>query len=224
MHDLNDPSTVLDRQVVESPDLLGKECCCCTKILAYSFFRKDHSYRDGRRDRCQQCEDSPRLSTAEHTARLKELNYSSHAVQKQRWENQSDYENTVARLGTPMSHSNLIYKIKKWVPNIYITEGRIIGDLAVFQTYPCPQPDLEGRDFRYLFYIPTGQLPEFSQYEFDARDVPIRESKRGWRTVLLRLIKIGLLSEETCDREFGRAQGIASTVWYRQLFQFRNRK
>jgi len=224
MHNLNDPSSILDRNVVESPDLLGKECLTCGKILAYSFFRKDHSYRDGRRDQCTACESAPRLSTAEHTARLKEMNYYSHAVKKQRWENQEDYENTVARLGTPMSHSDLIYKIRKHVHNLYIMEGRIIGDLAVFQTYPCPQPDLEGRDFRYLFYIPTGQLPEFSQYEFDARDVPIRESTRGWRTVLLRLIKLGLLSEETCDREFGRAVGIASTVWYRQLYGFRNRK
>jgi hypothetical protein len=224
MHDLNDPSSILDREIVESKELLGKECVTCGKILAYAFFRRDSSYRDGRRDRCQSCENAPRLSTAEHTARLKELNYSSHAVQKQRWENQEDYENTVARLGTPMHHSDLLYKIRRLVPNLYITEGRIIGDLAVFQTYPCPQPDLEGRDFRYLFYIPTGVLPEFSQYEFDERDVPIRESKRGWRTVLLRLIKMGLLSEEACDREFGRAQGIASTVWYRQLYQFRNRK
>lgn len=159
MHDLESPSSVLDREVVESSNLLGKECCCCGKILAYSFFQRDSSYRDGRRDQCTECARAPRLSTLEHTARLRELNYSSHAVKKQRWSNQEDYENTVARLGAPMHHTDLLLKIRKWVPNIYVTEGRIIGDLAVFQTYPCPQPDLEGRDFRYLFLHPHGAPP-----------------------------------------------------------------
>lgn len=222
MHNLNQASNVLDREVVESSDLLGKECLTCGKILAYKFFPRDSSYRDGRRDQCTECAGAPRLSTAEHVARLKELNYN--ATKKQRWANQEDYENDVARIGTPLHHSDLLRKIRKLVPSLYIMDGRIVGDLAVFQTYPCPQPDLGGRDFRYLFYIPTGVLPEFSQYEFDARDVPIRESKRGWRTVLLRLIKLGLLSAERCDQEFGAARGEASTVWYRQLYAFRNRK
>lgn len=224
MHDLNQASNSIDREVVESSDLLGKECCCCVRILGYKFFQKDSSYRDGRKDQCTECASSPRLSTSEHTARLKELNYSSHATKRQRWANQEDYENDVARIGTPLHHSDLLRKLRKLVRSLYIMDGRIIGDLAVFQTFPCPQPDLDGRDFKYLFYIPTGLMPEFSQYEFDERDVPIRESKRGWRTVLLRLIKLGLMSEERCDREFGSARGEASIVWYRQLYAFRNRK
>ncbi len=222
MHDLNQASNVLDREVVESSDLLGKECLSCGRVLGYKFFRRDSSYRDGRRDQCRECESAPRLSTSEHTYRLREMNYFSHAVKRQRWENQADYENSVARIGKPMHHSDLLRKLRRLVPNIYVMDGRIVGDLAVFQTYPCGQPDLDGNSFRYLFYIPTGVLPEFSQYEFDHRDVPIRESRRGWRTVLLRLIKIGLLSEETSNREFGRAEGPASNVWHRQLFAFRN--
>lgn len=220
MHDTGNPANVLDQEIVESPNLLGKECVSCGRILAYAFFRRDSTYRDGRRDQCQSCESSPRLSTSEHTARLKELNYNSHATRRQRWQNQQDYENDEARVGRPMHHSELLRKIRKRIDCLYITDGRIIGDLAVFQIFPCAQPDLGGRDFKYLFYIPTGMLPEFSQYEFDDRDIPIRESKRGWRTVLLRLIKLGLLSEERCDREFGSARGEASTVWYRQLYEF----
>src|SRR5208283_2210636 len=108
------------------------------------------------------------------------------------------------------------------VPSLYIVDGRIEGDLAVFQTYGQPQPDLEGRTFRYLFYIPTGMLPEYSLYEFSERDVPIREQKRGWRTVLLRLIKSGLLTEDTCREVFGEAVGEASTVWHRTLHQYRS--
>lgn len=224
MHELSNPTNVLDQEIVESPNLLGKECVSCRRILAFAFLRRDSTFRDGRKDQCQGCESSPRLSTAEHTARLSELNYNSHATKRQRWQNQEDYENHLARIGSPMHHSDLLRKLRKLVRNLFITDGRIIGDLAVFQIFPCPQPDLGWRDFKYLFYIPTGLMPEFSQYEFDSRDIPVRESKRGWRTVLLRLIKLGLLSEERCNREFGDARGEASTVWHRQLYEFRNRK
>jgi hypothetical protein len=224
MHDLNDPANVLSREVVESCDHLGKECISCHKVLAYNFFKRDASFRDGRRDQCQGCEAAPRLSTAEHTARLREMNYYSHAVKKQRWDHQEEYQNTFARFGTPMHHSDLLRRIKKLVPSLYVVDGRIVGDLALYRTYDQPQPDLEGRTFRYLFYIPTGLLPEFSIYEFDERDIPVRETLRGWRTVLLRLIKSGLLTEAASDLEFGKATGEASTVWYRQLFEYRNRK
>jgi hypothetical protein len=164
------------------------------------------------------------MSTAEHTARLRELNYYSEAVKAQRWQNQEEYENTVARIGKAMHHADLLSKVRRLVPCLYLTDGRIEGDIAIYQTYPCPQPELNGRSFRYLFYCPTGLLPEFSQYEFDHRDVPIKETKRGWRTILLRLIKSNLLTEEKCDEAFGRAVGPASSVWYRELYKHRNRK
>jgi len=148
-----------------------------------------------------------------------ERNY--YAAQRQRWPNQADYENAMARVGRPLHHSDFLRKLRPLVPCLYITDGRIIGDLAVFKTGSRGE---DGNDFQYLFYIPTGILPEFSQYEFDARDIPVRESKRGWRTVLLRLIKSGLLTEEASDKAFGKADGPASTVWYRQLQAFRNRQ
>ena len=85
MHDVDDPQNQIDRQVVESPEMLGKECGSCAKILAYKYFNRDTSYSDGHRPQCAQCESAPRLSLDEHTARLREQNLSSHAVRKQRW-------------------------------------------------------------------------------------------------------------------------------------------
>lgn len=219
----NQEIDVLDKRVVESPELLGKECITCYRILEYAHFRADHTYRDGRRDQCTHCEASPRLSTAEHTARLRELNYNSVAVQRQRWEHQEEYRNDAARIGRPMHHTDLLAKLEKLIPSLYIVEGRIVGDLAIYRTFSQPQPQLEGRTFEYLFYTPTGYLPEYSIIEFDEiRDVPIREKMRGWRTVLLRLIKAGLITESECNRNFGHATGQASSVWYRKLSEHRN--
>lgn len=222
MHAIGQAENTLNRRVVESSEMLGKECISCGRILEYNFFRRDHTFKDGRRDQCQGCESSPKLSTEEHVYRLREMNYHSHAVQRQRWEHQEDYENAVARVGRPMHHSDFIRKLKKLVPSLYFIDGRIIGDLAVWNTYGRVQE--HGLDSRYLFFMPSGILPEFSQYEFDSRDVPVKESRRGWRTVLLRLIIMGLLTEEACNREFGRASGVASAVWNWKLYLHRNRK
>lgn len=203
--------------------MLGKECNSCLRVLGYRFFDRDSSYKDGRKDQCSSCQSQPRLSLAEHTSRLMEQNVNSEAVRSQRWAHQDELKDDLARIGKPMRGRDFIRKVQELVPNLYVTEGRIIGDLAVFQTYPCPQTKLEGRDFQYLWYVPEGVCPEYSVYEFDhGNDIAIREKMRGWRTCLLRLVKSGMLTESQCDKHFGRASGKASTRWYRELFKHRN--
>lgn len=222
MHDIHDAANAIDEEAGLSNDVLGKECIGCQRLLIYSFFERDSSYRDGRKDLCVSCASSPRLSTMEHICRLRELNASSHAIKRQRWQHQEDYRNDEARVGRLLHHSDFLYKLKKLVPSLFITEGRVIGDWAIFQTYPGPQSKLDGREWEYLFYCHMGYIPEFSIYEFNERDIPQRESRRGWRTVLLRLIKKGLLTEETCNKVFGKAEGVASVVWQRSLYNHRN--
>jgi len=225
MHDVNSDDNILDHDLAFSPVLLGKECVCCGSAKLYGKFRRDTSYRDGYRDRCLACESAPRLSTSEHTSRLREMNNNSYAVQAQRWAHQDDYRNDAARVGRPMRSADFVNILQRLIPTLYITDGRIEGDLAVFQTYGQPQPDLDGNTFRYLFYMPKGTLPEFSLYLFDEeRDIPIKEKLRGWRTVLLRLIKCGLISEEKVEAVFGPAAGEAAAVYNRTLWQYRNQK
>lgn len=214
----------IERTLVESPDLLGKECIGCYRVLPFNNYRRDSSCRDGHRALCESCANSPRLSTAEHVARQRELNQQSEGVKRQQFQNQEEYRNDAARIGRPLHHSDFLTVLTKLVPCLYITPGRFIGDLAVFKTYGSPQTRLDGRDFEYLFYIPMGIMPEFSIYEFDDRDIPLRESQRGWRTVLLRLIKANLLTEEVCNKVFGRADGPAASVYLRTLQDFRKSK
>lgn len=225
MHDINDPRNQIDRAVVESSEMLGKECATCAKILAYSFFERDSSYRDGRRPQCLECEGQPRLPLEEHTLRLREKNMRSEALKRQRGKFQDDYRNSEARRGRLMHHSELLLRIQRMASDLYIKDGNIVGDLALYQVFPQAQKRLEGRDYKYLGYMPTGWLPEFSIYQFDkVRDLKVREDQRGWRSVLLRLIKSGVLTEEQCNREFGSACGEAATVWRRTLWEWRNHK
>lgn len=214
----------LDLAKAASPEVYGKQCASCQNDLDWCWFRRDSSSRDGRAGQCTDCEAQPSLSIAEHTHLQRERNHNSEAVRKQRWFDQEDLKNEASRLGRQMSHTDFLSVIRKLVPNLYVTEGRIINHLAVFQTAPGPQAAWEGRDFKYLFYMDTGKLPEFSIYDFDnVRDIIIREKIRGWRTVLLRLLKANLLDETTINRVFGRAEGKPANRYNRELQLFRNR-
>lgn len=213
-----------DTRVFDQTDrsIFWKECATCTGIYPHSMFKKDASYREGYRDQCLQCEAAPRLSTNEHTARLRELNYYSAGVKGQRGEHPEELVDSVAREGRRMHHSEVLSHLRKMVPSLFVTDGRIAGDLAFFRTFGQPQPHLDGRTFQYLFYMPTGWMPEYSIHEFDHRDIPVKELQRGWRTILLRLIRTGLITEAQCDKAFGRPSGEASTRWRRTLFVYRN--
>jgi hypothetical protein len=222
VHDLQDPRNQIDYEAGLSNDTLGKECLTCGRCLVFGFYRRDASFRDGFRDQCLQCEAAPRLSMSEQSHRVREMNFASEGVRRQRWDHQDELR-CGGRVGRPMRSSDFLAIVQKLVPCLYITQGRIVGDLAIYQTAPCPQAAWDGRDFRYLFFCPTGVLPEFSTYEFDdVRDIAIKEKDRGWRTVLLRLIRTGLLSEDTCNRVFGRPEGPAAARWHRSLYQYRN--
>lgn len=223
MHDVFADENSIDQRVAESPELLGQECAGCRRVLEWSFFRRDHSFRNGRVALCVSCEAVPRLSLAEHTARLREKNLSSEAVKKQKAPFQQDYKFDAARIGRRMSHGEFLAIVKKLAPSLFVMEGNIEGDLALYRTFGCPQAELNGNDFQYLGYCPTGILNEYSIHEFDGRDVLIREKSRGWRTVLLRLILNGLITETQAEEVFGPAVGPASAVYNRRLQNFRNK-
>ena len=219
-----DESKNLDLAKAASSEIYGKDCAGCGCSLDWVYFRRDSSSRDGHSALCDDCEAQPILSTSEHIARKREQNYNSEAIKKQRWEDQEELKDDESRVGRPMKHTDFLSVVQKLVPCLYVTEGRIQGHLAIYQVAGGPKPAWDGNDYKYLFFCPSGILPEFSQYEFDPRtNVPIRESNRGWRTVLLRLIKCGLLTEDTCNRVFGRPEGKPSNRWHHELWKYRNK-
>jgi len=159
----------------------------------------------------------------EHTARLRERNVGSAAVKAQRHEDQEEFRKTDARWGKVVHTSDLLLKLHRVVPCLFIKEGGIAGDLAMYVTAPGPRKDWDGKNYKYLGYVTYGELPEYSIYQFnDKIDVMVREEIRGWRTVLLRFIKADVLTEEQCDKVFGKPSSRGSAVWYKQLYNHRN--
>lgn len=202
-----------------------KQCVTCLAIKPHKQFRADSSYREGVRDRCETCEASPRLSTVEHTLRLRESNYYRQETRSQRGTHVLDFVDEAPRWGRMMhafGSDGFLRRLEDLVgPSGYRliwTEGAVVGDLAIYRMQrPYQDPEYLG------LYIPFNYtMPEFGIMEFDSRDVPVREKFRGWRTILLRLIKAGFFTEEACERVFGEPSTEASTRWRREMFIMRN--
>ena len=215
-------TAVLDQRDTST---VWKQCATCRNIKDPKRFKADTSYKDGRRPQCDDCAAVPRLSSTEHTERLWEQNYYDKRTQDQRWPHLLDYANEAARLSGKWKHySTVVQELRHAVPGrLFFQDGALANHLAVYHIYEQPRPELDGRTFRYLWGIRQTWLPEYSTYKFTDRDVPVKEKERGWRTLLLRLITDGLLSEERCTRLFGEARGPASTVYRRTLYGWRNR-
>lgn len=223
MHNTESELNVIDREAALSPDLMGQECGSCFRLLRWKFYRRDTSYKTGYFPQCVDCESQPKLSMEEHLFRLREQNHSSEAVKRQRHVDQGEFRKTDARRGTHKHCSDILLKLHQLVPNMYVKEGGIEGDLAIYQIAPTPRADWNDRNFKYLGYITFHQMPEYSLYEFDEqRDILIRVGTQGWRDVLLRFVKAELLTEEQCDKHFGRPAGEGSTIWNKRMWQLRN--
>lgn len=223
MHDIRDDRNSVDKELAESPELLGKECLTCRRIMRYIYFRRDTSFHDGHVDRCTECENAPAMTTAEHIEALNEKNF--RASGSQRWAHQLDYMNEEARMGHWMDYNEFIQRLSWISKDLFFTPGNIKDDLAIYRLYGQPQPDLDNKNYQYLMYLPMGYtMPEASLIEFNDMLVPVREKKRGWRTVLLRLVKSRIITESDCTWAFGEPTPGADIVWRRELYQWRNAK
>lgn len=221
MHNIYDSDNIVDRNIVESAELLGRECACCLRILASDRFRRDSSTKDGRAFRCISCENTPALSINENTAMLRERNNNSDALKKLRPAWQESLRCEIARIGRVMDAEEFLTKLQKFLPGLRWIPGKIEGDISVY--IMDNSPEFQPLGYRYLWYIEKGYAPEFSLYEFDERDFPIKEKKRGWRTPLLRCILAGMVDETDANRVFGRPpENLASEVWFRRLYAYRN--
>ena len=219
---------VLDYEAGVSDEVLGRECSSCFRLLRWKFFPRNSAYKDGYGPQCEWCLRQPALSISEHTSRLREMNYNSEGTRRQRHPDQEDFHKE--RKGEVLDFSLFLQKLHHIYPRLYITPGAVTVngvqvDISLFATSDMPRADWNGATAKYMGYLTIGPMPEYNEYEFDSRDIMLRATRIGWRDVLLRFIKNGILTEEQCNKEFGPPSGFAdSTYWYKKLHQYRNAK
>lgn len=213
---------VIDWEAGVDNEVRGQECRSCFRLLTWNFFDRNSSYKTGREPQCSWCKAQPRLSLVEHTSRLREMNYNSEGTRRQRHVDQTEMREFFK--GRSMDCSLFLQKLLHIYPSLFVKPGRIIGDLALYAT-GLARPEWEGNTYKYLGFVTLGQMPEFSEYEFDeTRDVMIRETSKGWRTMLLRFVKTRILTEKQILAEFGPPSGGESSLWYKKLNKYRHEK
>jgi len=166
------------------------------------------------------------LSPEESVLKLREENDS--LLESRRLHRQAELADPNRSAGPRMYCNELIRRLRLCNPHLLFRDGTP-GNIAVYarknraelehdESDPT-RPDWHN-DHRYVGGFAADWLPEYSHIEVDARNLPTREI-RGWRSVLLALIKAKAISIDSANKHFGRASGQRSWSWYEQIKSFK---
>jgi hypothetical protein len=127
-------------------------------------------------------------------------------VEQYRLPDQDELAEESRRLGHPMTSNELIRRVTKLNPDLW-AEDSIANPKTVTGFYTA-------HDKKKIFCVAfdKGWLPEFSIVVEDRAGLPVRE-RRGWRTVLVRLLEGGYLTFEQILAGFGDALGTNNRRW-----------
>jgi hypothetical protein len=155
-----------------------------------------------------------RLNEKESVIRLREECLAEASVCK--IDGQDELEKAERSAGPRMYYTEIISRIRKENPQFYVKDG-IPGNVALYATVMNEEGIPEER---YVGGIPKEWLPEYSHVILDSSHLPIREI-RGWRSVIIALVKSGVLTYKQAVNQFGEATGSRSTRWHQQLHKYK---
>ena len=118
------------------------------------------------------------------------------------------------RKGEVMHSSDLIFRIQKLNPHIFVQQQvNFIDDWGLYTS-------AMGR-IQFLTGLPKGWLTEWSYAFVDDRDLPTEE-RRGWRTVLVYCLGKSALTWDQVIQEFGEPKdGFNDARWQDATAEFR---
>ena len=121
------------------------------------------------------------------------------------------------RMGTPLMHSELIRRVEK------LTHKRVWAEDSLRDSSVVGFYTVDKGEKKYICAFDKGPMPEYSFILTDNADLPIKE-KRGWRTVLTRLLQSGALTWDQVVYGFGTGlHHQASQRWDFNTRDFRNK-
>jgi len=164
-------------------------------------------------------------ANVEELCRQKDM--SKEAVKEYQFYKQDELRDGPERVGKIMHCLDFLKKLETIRPaylSANIRKG--LTGLAVYHPKDVKQEDgtFKRVDWHYVCGVQVGFMHEYSSMHFDEHDVPLNEKWRGWRTVLLRLIQLGHVTEEQALAVFGEPTEAGSRRYREQLYYWRNRK
>lgn len=211
---VHDEYNSLDHETMFSTNLVAKTCERCRRVLRFGVFDKDSSSRDGYKNVCPRCINTPRLSAQENYDKYREDNFNSEAVSAQRRPDEDFYMDRDS-VGKALYHNDFLHKLKSLLGTKLITApAHFLNELSLYI-----EDSREESKCRYIGFIETGLIQEFSSYEYNEYAVPIKETRRGYRGLLMKLIQGKYVTEEQIKKTFGACD---EKIWCRTLQAFRN--
>lgn len=148
---------------------------------------------------------------------------------------QAELEDPMRAFGPRLQWTEVISKLHRCNPEIKVKDG-IPGNVALYIRKRADEysdadmmmPDQRPKDefflhHKYVTGFPKQPMHEYSTVDIDTSHLPTREH-RGWRSVLIALIKSGAITYRSAVKEFGDPSGdLRSGRWFEQLQEYRNR-
>lgn len=159
-----------------------------------------------------------RLNPVESNAQLREGNLQK--ASKFKLCRQEELEDPERGMGPKLPFHEILTRIQKEAPELKARDGSP-GNIALY--YPRNMQELTeelqqggGTDEFFIFHkyvggFPKEDIPEFSWVDIDSSHLATREH-RGWRSILITLLKQGVLSYAATVRQFGDV-GTDSRGW-----------
>lgn len=141
---------------------------------------------------------------AESLAQKKELTHK--ALKPYKLEDHDELKKAEVRFAHGMFHNEFISRVEKatgrkiWAEDSY-RDKSVVG----FYT-------IKNGEKTYICSFEKGYMPEFSIIQVDDRDMPIKE-RRGWRTVLTRLLQTGSIKMYQINNAFEIRDHLADERW-----------
>ena len=133
-------------------------------------------------------------------------------------EDQADLTNELARKINPMSTDAFVAKLRANGIKCFTVYNGLKGTIGLW----CIPPKQVARA-RYCCYLQIPAMYEWSVLRLDRHNIPVGEKFRGWRTVLMELIKKEILTEYQAHKIFGHPSGNKTFRRYqRSLWELRN--
>ena len=144
---------------------------------------------------------------------------------------QEELEDTDRSAGPRLYYAEILRRLRILNPRLAVLDG-IEGNVALYRPlepweYDPEQWDEEKPDwfnqYKYVGGMAKNWLPEYSHVLLDTSNLPTREI-RGWRSVLLALIKSRTIAVEGAIQQFGDpSNDQRSGRWEEQVWEFRNK-
>lgn len=140
---------------------------------------------------------------------------------------QAELEDAERSCGPRLSWQEVIRRLRLCNPQLQFHDAQVSRDIAVYR--PKNRVELEAdryerdpekrewwNDHKYVGGFPKQDLPEYSHVILDSSNLPVREI-RGWRSVLMSIIKANGITYASAVQQFGEAIGHRSGRWHEQL-------